>query len=143
MINVVTAYQVCDKPVTTATKKKSRTAAAQQACMMRQRGIPNTHPQKQFCKDNEELLLAGDFNKALRTNASGMTRLCADLGLVDRMQSHRDGTNTTPTNVRGNTRIDYGLATPHVATACTVCGYEPFQHQFPGDHRGMFVKCNY
>jgi hypothetical protein len=69
IINVVTAYQVCDKPVTTATKKKYRTAAAQQACMMRQRDITNTHPRKQFCKDlmlflqacktqNEELLLA-------------------------------------------------------------------------------------
>jgi hypothetical protein len=117
IINVVTAYQVCDKPVTTATKKKSRTAAAQQASMMRQRGITNTHPQKQFCKDlmlflqacktqNEELLLAGDFNEALGTNFSGMTRLCADLGLVDLMQSHHDGTDTTPTYVRGNTHID-------------------------------------
>jgi hypothetical protein len=44
IITVVTAYQVCDKPVTTATKKKSRTVAAQQASMMCQRGITTTHP---------------------------------------------------------------------------------------------------
>jgi hypothetical protein len=153
IINVVTAYQVCDKPVTTATKKKYRTAAAQQACMMRQRDITNTHPRKQFCKDlmlflqacktqNEELLLAWDLNEALGTNVSGMTKLCADLCLVDLMQSHHDGTDTTPTYVRGNTHINYVLATPHVAAACTACGYKPFQHRFPGDHRGMFVECN-
>jgi hypothetical protein len=97
----------------------------------------------QACKNqNEELLLAGDFNKALGTNVSGMTKLCADLGLVDLMQSHHDGTDTTPTYVRGNTRIDYVLATPHVAAACTACGYKTFQHRFPGDHRGMFVEYN-
>ena len=86
IMTVVTAYQVCDKPVTTATKKKSRIASALQASMMRQRGITTTHPRQQFYEDlmlflqacktqNEELLLAGDFNEALGTNISGMTKL--------------------------------------------------------------------
>jgi hypothetical protein len=97
----------------------------------------------QACKtQHEELLLAGDFNEALGTNVSSMTKLCTTLGLVNLIQSHHDGTDTTPTYVRGTTRIDYALATPHVAAACTACSYEPFQHRFPGDHRGMFVKCN-
>jgi hypothetical protein len=85
---VITAYQVCDKPVMTATKKKSRTAAAQQASMVRQCGITNTRPRKQFCKDlmlfsqacktqYEELLLADDFNETLDTNLSGMTSLAS------------------------------------------------------------------
>jgi hypothetical protein len=84
IITVVTAYQVCDTPVTATTKKKSHTAAAQQASMTRQRGITTTHPRQQFCEDlmlflqacktqNEEILLAGDFNEALSTNVSGMT----------------------------------------------------------------------
>ncbi len=151
IITIITAYQVCDKPVTTATKKKSRTAAAQQVSMMRIRGITNTHPRKQFCADlrnflqectnqNEEILLAGDFNEALGTNISGMTKICTDFGLVDILMSHH-GTDT-PTYVRGTTRIDYALATPHVAAACTTCGYEPFQHRFTGDHRGMFLDLN-
>jgi hypothetical protein len=50
IMTFVTAYQVCDKPVTTATKKKSRTAAAQQASMMRQRDITNTYPQNSSSK---------------------------------------------------------------------------------------------
>jgi endonuclease/exonuclease/phosphatase family metal-dependent hydrolase len=67
----------------------------------------------QACKtQNEEILLAGDFNEALGTNVSGMTKLCADLGLVDLMQSHHDGIDTTPTYVRGNTRINYVLTNP-------------------------------
>jgi hypothetical protein len=56
IITIITAYQVCDKPVTTATKKKSRTAAAQQVSMMRIRGITNTHPRKQFCADLRNFL---------------------------------------------------------------------------------------
>jgi endonuclease/exonuclease/phosphatase family metal-dependent hydrolase len=91
--------------------------------MMCQRGITTIHPRQQFCEDlmqflqawktqNEVILLAGDFNEAIGTNVSGMTKLCADLGLVDLMQSHHDGIDTTPTYVRGNTRIDYVLATP-------------------------------
>ena len=118
IITIITAYQVCDKPVTTATKKKSRTAAAQQVSMMRIRGITNTHPRKQFCADlrnflqectnqNEEILLAGDFNEALGTNISGMTKICTDFGLVDILMSHH-GTDT-PTYVRGTTRIDLTL----------------------------------
>jgi hypothetical protein len=152
IITAITAYQVCNKPVTTATKKKSRTAAAQQASMMRQQGITSTHPRTQFCTDlllflqvcktqNEEMLLPCDFNEALGTNLSGMTKICTDLGLVDILMSHHD-TNDTPAYVRGTTHIDYALATPHVAAACTACGYEPFQHRFSGDHRGMFLEFN-
>jgi hypothetical protein len=147
-----TAYQVCDKPVTTATEKKCRTTAAQQLLVMRQRGITNTHPQKQSWKDlliflqecktqNEELLLAGNFNKALGTNLSGMTKVCTELGLADILMSHHS-TNDTPTYIRGSTCIGYALATPHVAAACTTCGYETLQHCFTGDHPGMFVEFN-
>jgi hypothetical protein len=51
IITVITAYQVCNTPVTTTSKKKSRTASTQQASMMRQQGITGTHPRKQFRKD--------------------------------------------------------------------------------------------
>jgi hypothetical protein len=152
IITVITAYQVCKTPVNTTTKTKSRTAAAQQASMMRQQGITGTHPRKQFHKDllnflqackaqREELLLAGDFNKALGTNISGMTKICIALGLVDILRNHHD-TEDIPTYVRGTTRIDYAFATPHFTAACTSCGYEPFQYRFPGDHRGMFLDFN-
>jgi hypothetical protein len=134
---------------TTTTKKKSCTAAAQQASMMRQQGITGTHPRKQFHKDllnflqackaqREELLLAGNFNEALGTNISGMTKICLNLGLVDILQNHHD-TEDTPTYVRGTTRIGYALATLHVTAACTSCGYEPFEYRFTGDHRVMFL----
>ncbi len=106
---------------------------------MRQQGITDTHPRKQFSKDllsflqacknqREEILLAGDFNEALGTNISGMTKICTYLGLVDILRNHH-GTEDTPTYVRGSTRIDYALATPQVAAACTTCGYEHFQHR--------------
>jgi hypothetical protein len=70
-----------------------------------------------------------------------MKKICLDLGLVNILQNHHD-TEDTPTYVSGTTRIDYALATPHVAAACTSCGYEPFQYRFPGDHRGMFLDFN-
>jgi hypothetical protein len=90
----------------------------------------------QECKtQNEELLLSGDVNKALGTKLSGMTKVCTELGLVDILMSHH-GTNDTPTC------IDYSLTTPHVAAACTTCGFEPFQYRFTGDHHGMFVEFN-
>jgi hypothetical protein len=87
------------------------------------------------------LLLVGNFNEALGTNISGMTKICLDLGLANILRKHHD-TEDTPTSVRGTTRIDYALATPHVAAACTSCGYEPFQYRFPGDHQGMFLDFN-
>jgi hypothetical protein len=87
------------------------------------------------------LLLARDFHEALGTNISGMTEICTDLGLVDILCNHHD-TEDTPTYVHGNTQIDYALATPHVAAACTACGYEPFQYPFFSDHRGMFLDFN-
>jgi hypothetical protein len=152
IITVITAYQVCNTPVTTTTKKKSSTAGAQEARMMRQQGITGTHPCKQFHKDllnflqackaqREELLLTGNFSEALGTNISGMKKICLDLGLADILRNHHD-TEDTPTYVRGTTRINYALATPHVSAACTSCGYKPFQYRFPGDHRGMFLDFN-
>jgi hypothetical protein len=46
------------------------------------------------------------------------------------------------TYARGNTRIDYPLASLEVFQAVDNCGYEPFNEHYLGDHRGYFIDFN-
>jgi hypothetical protein len=50
--------------------------------------------------------------------------------------------SSTPpaTYARGRTRLDYALATNHVANALVSAGYESFNSRFPSDHRSYFLN---
>ncbi|KAI2489362.1 hypothetical protein MHU86_25235 [Fragilaria crotonensis] len=49
--------------------------------------------------------------------------------------------SSTPpaTYARGRKRLDYALATAHVAVSLSQAGYEPFNLKFPSDHRAYFL----
>jgi hypothetical protein len=78
----------------------------------------------------------GDFNEDLETGNDGLRS--ATIGLIDLMHV-KIGHQKFSTHIDGQTRIDFVLATPLVAAACTNAGYEPFWHRFETDHRGFFL----
>ena len=149
-IRVISAYQVCQSLRPGATT----IASQQRAQIIEESAATNDHqrldPRQAFIQDltnfvhhvqsnNEEIILAGDFNEEIVTQASGMDRLATACGLVD-LFSVRLGSSTIPaTYQRGTKRLDYILMSstllPHVKAA----GYDPFGYRIPSDHRGMYV----
>jgi endonuclease/exonuclease/phosphatase family metal-dependent hydrolase len=86
-----------------------------------------------------EVLLLGDFNEAFASDDEGMLKMATTCGLLDLM-TIRHSSTPPATYARGRTRLDYALATPHIAHAMTRAGYEPFQaKQFPSDHRPYYL----
>jgi hypothetical protein len=114
--------QVCDKPVTKETNKKSSTVAAQQYIMLRTAGNSGVHPRAQFRKDlmtflklctsqNKSILFIGDFNETLGSDKSGMAGICNTINLVDiSLQHHRQ--SDFATYIQGSSRLDYALRPP-------------------------------
>ena len=139
-LSVISAYQVV--PMSTA--RGTATAAAQQQCLLMQHEDPINNPRKAFRRDllsflkklqsdGDDLLLMGDFNEPLGSEADGMTFLAAELNLIDLFDSHNSSTKPA-TYARGSTRLDYALATDKVVASVRHAGYEPFNNRFPTDH---------
>ena len=83
-----------------------------------------------------EILLLGDFNEPFGTE---ILMVCQNLQrnfqLIDLMAS-RHSSSPPATYARGRTRLDYALATSHVAKALSKStGYEAFNERFHTDHR--------
>ena len=125
------------------------TAHAQQESYLRQQNMHNPNPRKHFrkdllsfleaCrKDEEELILIGDFNEELGGDPAGMANICSKLGsMIDVMLQHH-GSDDIATYARGRKRLDYAMCTSKAAEAIDHCGYEPFNHRLTSDHRGFF-----
>ena len=88
--------------------------------------------------DGHEILLLGDFNEAFGTDLDGIQKVATMCGLLDIM-SLRHSSTPPATYARGRTRLDYALATIHVANALSTAGYESFNARFPSDHRSYFL----
>ena len=143
-ITIISAYQV----VTNNPRAGTSTAASQQRSLLLQSNNGCTEPRKAFkrdlrlfiqecLKEGHEILLVGDFNESLGSEIDGMSKMAADLNLIDLMKVRH--TQSSPaTYSRGRSRLDYGLATQHVASSMTKCGYESFNSRFPTDHRAYF-----
>jgi Endonuclease/Exonuclease/phosphatase family len=154
-VTIITAYQVCNSPPVTGTTANSHirttTAVTQQYSMMIAEDPNNRrHPRVQFRRDlleliqqlqakNHSILLMGDFNEALGDDEDGMSHIAASCTLVDLM-AHKLHTTSFNTYIGGTNRIDYVLASPSIAAACTAAGYEPIKYRFKGDHRGLFME---
>ena len=94
---------------------------------------------KQIQGDNEDIILAGDFNDDITAPDSGMQSLASQCGLVD-LFSTRLGSPMFPiTYQRGNKRLDYVLLSPSLLSTVQAAGYDPFGYRIPSDHRGMFI----
>jgi hypothetical protein len=83
-------------------------------------------------------LILGDFNEVFGTDLEGIQKVATTCGLLDLM-SLRHSSTPPATYARGRTRLDYALATTHVANALTIAGYESFNARFPSDHRSYFL----
>jgi exonuclease III len=144
-IAVISAYQVVNKLTTPGTI----TAASQQQSLLFQSNDVITNPRLAFCRDlqvyiqecrahGSEILLVGDFNEAFGADSAGMASLATSCNLLDLMRIRHSSTDPA-TYSRGRTRLDYSLATGHVARALVKAGYEPFNSRFHTDHRASFM----
>ena len=66
-----------------------------------------------------------------------MIKLATTCGLLDLM-STRHSSTPPATYAQGRNRLDYALATKHVAEALSQAGYKPVNAKFPSDHRAYF-----
>jgi hypothetical protein len=134
-VTIITANQVCDK---TISQRGQYMAVAQQESILQQRGESNPNPRKHFRlnlykflqqrrQEDDEIILMGDFNKALGDKTNGISKLCSNFNLVDLMFSLHDS-RTIPTYAQGKKRLDFALATPLAASTIVAGGYEPFNH---------------
>ena len=150
-ISIYSAYQVVAKDI----KIGSITTASQQQSLLMQTQDPLINPRSAFRRDltialqasinsGHEILLLGDFNEAFGADVDGMIRMANTCGLQDLM-CIRHSSLPPATYARGFTRLDYALATAHVAASLSKAGYEPFNSKFPSDHRAYFLssKTNY
>ncbi len=83
----------------------------------------------------------GDFNEPL-TERSSMARIASAHGLMDILFQRNTNLPKPNTYAHRSTCIDYALISPDIAESVKLCGYEPFQYRFPGDHQGMFLAFN-
>ena len=149
-IRIISAYQVCKN-----SRPGSNTAASHQtAQIIQETTIANTRtrptPRQAFVTDlqafilhcqseQEDIILAGDFNEELNEPSSGMGSLATQCGLAD-LFSTRTGNSTIPaTYQRGKKRIDYVLISPTLLATVKAAGYDPFGYRLPSDHRGMYI----
>ena len=155
-MTVISAYQVCDSPPLRDlsqpnARASTMAAAAQQQAVIQQEDPASTcHPRQRFRTDiqayiqslqhrNHEILLVGDFNEVLGSDALGMQKVATECALLDIFQ-HRIGHQNFGTYAGGSTRIDYALGTARFVTALRQGGYETVAFRFPSsDHRGLFL----
>lgn len=147
-ITVISVYQV----VTDKLQLGASTAAAQQRSLLMNSHDPLSAPRKAFKRDlttfatqcitaGQEILIVGDFNEVLGAEIDGMSKIAAELNLIDVMK-YRHQDLSPATYSRGRSRLDYGLATQHIVASLTRCGYEAFNARFSTDHRAYFFDFN-
>jgi exonuclease III len=143
-VTIISVYQV----VTDKLQIGASTAAAQQRTLLIQSNDPICAPRKAFKRDlkafatecltaGQEILIVGDSNEVLGAEIDGMSKIAADLNLIDVMK-YRHQDSFPATYSRGKSRLDYGLATQHIANTMTRCGYEAFKARFSTDHRAYY-----
>jgi exonuclease III len=144
-VTIISAYQVVGTTITPG----SITAASQQQTLLLQDQDITLNPRTAFrrdlslyirqCKEkHHDILLLGDFNEPFGRDPDGMLKLAAEHQLIDIM-SARHSSAPPATYARGRTRLDYALATHHVAQALKRAGYEAFNARYHTDHRAYFM----
>ena len=144
-IAVISAYQVVNKTPMAGTI----TAASQQQSLLLQSNDHILDPRQAFRRDlqayiqdcqknGSAILLVGDFNEAFGADPFGMASIATTCNLLDVMRTRHSSADPA-TYARGRTRLDYSLATGHVARSLLKAGYEPFNARFHTNHRASFL----
>ena len=148
-ITVICIYQPCKQNVKSA---GDTTVTTQQYSLLQQAGRAQPHKVRKHyandlinfvkeCQRNEEtVVVGGDFNATLGETTSGLTRLCSQCNLVD-VNHERHGLDTSlfNTHQEGSKCIDYILVDPALLHSVRACGYEQFNMRFVSDHRGVYM----
>eukprot|EP00978_Attheya_sp_CCMP212_P003230 scaffold6619_cov36-Attheya_sp.AAC.2 len=143
---VVSAYRVSQDHNSTG----DATAHKQQMRLLRQRGINNPNPRKQWCDDllasvetwiaeGAEVLIMADANSPL--NDKGFGSFVARSKLYDILGA-KHGMNSPPTYLRGSNTIDFMLGTERVCRAVINGGMLRFKDGIHSDHRGLYLDLN-
>ena len=123
--------------------------ASQQVSLLTATKDPITNPRTAFRRDLRIMLaeykekgyliiLMGDFNEPFGSDPDGITKVAADIGLIDIMR-RRHSSTPPATYARGSTRLDYILTSPEVWDSVCATGYDEFNSRIPSDHRGFFL----
>eukprot|EP00978_Attheya_sp_CCMP212_P003376 scaffold6986_cov35-Attheya_sp.AAC.1 len=143
---VVSAYRVSQDHNSTG----DATAHKQQMRLLRQRGINNPNPRKQWCDDllalvetwiaeGAEVLIMADANSPL--NDKGFGSFVARSKLYDILGA-KHGMNSPSTYLRGSNTIDFMLGTERVSRAVIFGGMLRFKDRIHSDHRGLYLDLN-
>ena len=126
------------------------TAASQQWSLLKQAGILNPNPRKQFFTDlatqvkkwigsNCEVCVMMDANKVLEDKEGNLKSFLDQTSLVD-VHRHFHGADHEPaTYIRGSKKIDHILCTQGFLDCVTKSGIESFGEGLASDHRGIFL----
>ena len=145
--HVLVIYSVY-QPVEKRGVQGKTTVAAQQRSLLLLSKDSTSDPRTAFRRDllqelkthvtqGRQLLVMGDFNEQLGTDADGISHIVGNLGLLDVMAS-RHSMIPPATYARGSKCLDYALATPQVCSALKKCGYDAFNARLHSDHRGYY-----
>ena len=121
----------------------------QQWSLLRDQGITNPKPRKQFYRDldtvisklredNHSIILAGDFNESLGDDPEGLDRITIKYGLCDCI-SYRHGPYSTTTYSRGHKCLDCIVVSSDLLPSICQSGILPFDSLFTSDHRAIFL----
>ncbi|KAI2495319.1 hypothetical protein MHU86_19218 [Fragilaria crotonensis] len=144
-IVIVSAYQ----PVTDKVQAGQITVAAQHYNLLTSSQDKLTSPRAAFCRDlllylkecashGYQIVLVGDFNEVLGSEPDGLVKIMNALSLIDLMSGKHSQTRPA-TYARGIKCLDHILVSQDLLPAASACGYEPFNHRHPSDHRAYYV----
>ena len=148
-MTIINIYQVCN---TTITQVGPKTAFSQQWSLLREQGILEPNPRRQFIKDldkvisvfhsnHHKIILCGDFNESIGDNIHGLDSIITKYNLTDAIQ-HQHGHHTVSTYSRGNKCLDYIFVSQNILPSIQQSAILPFNYVVSSDHRAIYVDFN-
>ena len=148
LVYIITAYKPCKA---TLAQAGPLTVLRQQWTILRNKGIRNPNPRKQFDIDltkmiasimekGHQVILFGDFNET--KDQSDLFQSLYNLGLRDMVDNRHRNLPKFRSYARGNQVIDYGLCSLSLLPLINLSTYEPFRTNTNSDHRGIIVDFN-
>ena len=142
LLVIFSVYQ----PVAKRGVQGKTTVAAQQISLLLLSKDTTHDPRTAFRRDllheikvhtikGKHILILGDFNESLGSDADGISHIAGHLGLMDVMAS-RHSTQPPASYARGSKCLDYAIASSQVCSALKKAGYDAFNARLHSDHRG-------
>jgi hypothetical protein len=126
------------------------TAFAQQWQLLRLAGVQHPKPRLQCVQDlsrdiqarhrnDEDIMVVGDFNETLGKDPTLMASVCAKHSLYDVVDHVHGPVADIPTYIRGSRRLDYCLLSSHLQARLHAVGFNLFNEFASSDHRALFL----